>query len=132
VFGLQRSVVVVRKLPWWIDAGLGIAAALLLVFAVVFGVWLAAVYGALLVALSGMQVFYRWRRGERLNFSTMVNLTRAQQFAVGYLLSLPFWAAAVVYQWGHPAVIVAFVLGTVGAATLISLEIRRNGWSRRP
>jgi len=61
------------------------------------------------------------------------NLTRAQLFAVGYLVFLPLSVGFVaIYVRGRADAIVFSVLGGAGAAALIiGLEIWRNGWSRR-
>jgi hypothetical protein len=114
------------------EIALLIGGALLAVFAVVMRIWLLAGYMAMGLAALAVMMSYRRRAGDYPPYFAAPNLTKAQQIALGYALSLPFWVAMWVYQRGHPAVIVAFVLGTATAGGWLALTIRREGWSRRP
>jgi hypothetical protein len=115
----------------WFEVALLAGAAALTIFAAAFGVWLAAVYGVVMLVPRAVKITGRWRTGDYFNFSARLDLSRAQQTGLGYVLSLPLWAAMCVYQHGHPAVLVGFVLGTLVAGVMMGLEIRRGGWSRR-
>jgi hypothetical protein len=114
------------------EIALLIGGVLLAVFAVVMRIWLLAGYMAVGLAALAVMMSYRRRAGDYPPHFAAPNLTKAQQIALGYALSLPFWVAMWVYQRGHPAVIVAFVLGTAAAGGWLALIIRREGWSRRP
>ena len=119
-----------RHRPTFIEIALAAGGVSVFVFALAIREWLMAFYMGVGVAALVVIASHRWRTGEYLVLLAGAALTKAQQMALGYVFSLPFWGAMWIYQHGHPAVLVAFILGTVAAGIAVAFEIRRDGWSR--